>query len=492
MSRWFRVLILFLTVYGLWACSTTEKSNKEKQASGISTVTPEQAEAIAEEAYVFGFPLVLMDVSKQVTTNVSSLEKGKAPINRFAHFKEFPDDRFKDVVTPNADTLYSLAWLDLSAEPLVLSLPDTGKRYYMMPMLDAWTNVFESPGTRTTGNKKGNFAIVGPGWTGKLPNDVKKVQAPTSMVWIVGRTKANGPSDFKAVSSLQDQYLLVPLSQWRGSAYITQNRPSVDGNVDMKTPPIEQVLSMDPMEFYRRLGELMRDNPPASIDAPTIERFKKVGYRPGEFFDASALPDEAQEAVRNGAKNGLNRIKSQAANLDGRKMNGWVFASGLGKYGTEYDKRAAIALIGLGANLDADAIYPRTTVDSDGQRLSGMRNYVIHFPKGQTPPVRGFWSISLYNSDQFFVKNSLHRFAIGDRDRLIYNKDGSLDIYIQSSSPGPLRESNWLPSPREEFNLVMRLYWPQPSALDGKWQIPGVQKSMKTNNLADRGVGEAL
>jgi hypothetical protein len=491
MSLSVRVAVLFLSVYGLWACSSASKNQSENK-SEVVAITPAQAEKIAEDAYVFGFPLVLMDVSKQVSTNVTALEKGRAPINHFAHFKEFPDYRFRDVVTPNADTLYSFSWLDLGAEPIVLSLPDTGKRYYMMPMLDAWTNVFDSPGTRTTGNKKGNFAIVGPGWTGKLPNDVKKIQSPTNLVWMMGRTKTNGPSDYKAVSSLQDQYLLVPLSQWKGTSYITQARPVFDGTIDMKTAPVEQVVKMDAMEFYRRLGELMRDNPPAAADAKIIERFRKVGYRPGEFFDASALPDNIQESLESGAQKGLARIQAQAADIQGKKMNGWIIPTGLGNYGTEYEKRATVALIGLGANLDADAIYPRAIVDADGQKLSGLRNYVIHFPKGQTPPVKGFWSISMYNSDQFFVKNPLNRYAIGDRDKLTYNKDGSLDIYIQSSTPGRARESNWLPSPREEFNLVMRLYWPQPSALDGTWQIPGVQKSMKANNLAGQFAEEAL
>lgn len=491
MSVLLRFVFLILMSIGLWACSSPSKETTAKQA-GIPVVTPEQAERIAEDAYVFGFPLVLMDVSKQVSTNVTTLERGRAPINHFAHHKEFPDDRFRDVVTPNADTLYSMGWLDLAAEPLVLSLPDTGKRYYMMPMLDAWTNVFESIGTRTTGNKKGNFVVVGPGWTGKLPGGLQKVQAPTNLVWILGRTKTNGPSDYKSVSSLQDQYLIVPLSQWSGTAYITQARPTFDATIDMKTAPVEQVVKMDAMEFYRRLGELMRDNPPSAKDSVIIERFKKVGYRPGEFFDASALPDNIQESLHSGAKKGLDRIKAEANEPSGKKINGWVLTTGLGSYGTDYSKRAAVALMGLGANLDADAIYPRTTVDADGERLSGLRNYVIHFPKGQTPPVKGFWSISMYNSEQFFVNNPIKRFAIGDRNKLTYNKDGSLDIYIQSSSPGPQRESNWLPSPREEFNLVMRLYWPQPAAIDGTWKIPGVQKSMKANNLAGQVVQEAL
>jgi hypothetical protein len=260
----------------------------------------------------------------------------------------------------------------------------------------------------------------------------------------------------------------------------------------MKTPPVEQVLNMDPMEFYRRLGELMRDNPPAPADAPIIERFKKVGYHPGEFFDASALPDKNQDALVSGAQNGLTRIRAHAETINGKKINGWNVTSGLGNYGTDYEQRAAVALIGLGAALNEDVMYPRTSVDSDGQRLSGLRNYVIHFRKGETPPVKGFWSISMYNSEQYFVKNPLNRFSIGDQNRLIYNKDGSLDIYIQSSTPGRDRESNWLPAPREEFNLVMRLYWPQPSAVDGTWKIPGVQKSMKANNLAGQFAEEAL
>lgn len=491
MSFRFLYSILICASLGLWACSTPQKDRAPVRA-GVTPVTPEQAEKIAEEAYIFGFPLVLMDLSKQVATNVTTLEKGRAPINHFAHFKEFPDDRFRDVVSPNADTLYSMGWLDLAAEPLVLSLPSTDKRYYMMPLLDGWTNVFESIGTRTTGNKKGNFAIVGPGWTGKLPSGVQKIQAPTNMVWILGRTKTNGPNDYKAVSSLQDRYLIVPLSQWTGDAYITQARPTFDATINMKMPPIEQVEKMDAMEFYRKLGELMRDNPPSDQDSAIIEKFRNVGYRPGEFFDASALPDDIQASLHSGANKGLEKIKSQAREPEGRKVNGWVMATGLGNYGTDYSKRAAVALVGLGANLDADAVYPRTTVDADGDQLTGLRSYVIHFPKGQTPPVKGFWSITMYNSDQFFVKNPIKRFAIGDRDKLVYNKDGSLDIYVQSNSPGPERASNWLPAPREEFNLVMRLYWPQPAAIDGTWKIPGVQKSLEANNLAGQVLEEAL
>ncbi|MFS4459373.1 DUF1254 domain-containing protein [Bdellovibrio sp. HCB2-146] len=484
MKLFARTLIAVICSIGLLSCSTTPEKSSEKIA-GIPRVTPEEAQKVAREAYVYGFPLILMDMTKRISTNVDIPEENRAPLNHFGHMKSFPDDKFRDVVSPNADTLYSIAWLDLSVEPVVLSLPNMGSHYYVMPLLDGWTNVFESLGTRTTGNQKGNFAIVGPGFKGELPRDVRKVEAPTNLVWILGRTKSKGPSDYKAISMLQEQYLLVPLSQWKG-AVESIPRPSIDKTIDMKTSPLRQVAQMDALEFYRRLGELMRDNPPSRQDAAIMSKFKKIGYIPGEFLDTTALPDPTQAALRKGAEEGFAQIKEAAEKLPGKNMNGWVFVSGLGEYGTDYRKRAGVALLGLGANLEQDAIYPRTTVDTDGEKLTGFRNYVIHFKKDQKPPVNGFWSISLYNKEQFFVKNPINRFAIGDRNQLKYNPDGSLDIYIQPTSPGKARESNWLPSPREEFNLVMRMYWPKKAATDGSWEMPGVQKSITANNLAER------
>ncbi|MEN6496618.1 MAG: DUF1254 domain-containing protein [Thermoguttaceae bacterium] len=420
------------------------------------------------EAYVYGFPLVLMEVSKRVMTHVPSPTPSKAPINQFAHMQAFPTPDFKDVVSPNADTLYSSAWLDLSREPIVLHVPDTQGRYYLMPMLDGWTNVFASPGKRTTGTKAGDFAIVGPGWQGTLPAGVREIKAPTTMVWLLGRTQTNGASDFAAVHAIQRQYTLTPLSAF-GNRYSPLPAVPVDPNVDDKTPPVEQVAKMDAATFFGMLADLMVANPPAAADAPMLAKLKQIGVVPGQ------KPDPVQMKSLDAAVKVAQAKMAEAARNPGPLENGWVVRRDLGDYGTDYGKRAVVALIGLGANLSADAIYPYTEVDDEGRPLNGSRRYVIHFAKGQTPPVEAFWSVTMYDSHHFFVANPINRYAIGDRDALRFNPDGSLDLFLQHQSPGKEKESNWLPAPAGNFNLIMRMYWPKPEVLNGTYKIPAVE-----------------
>ena len=436
----------------------------ENRASAKET----SEEDLGVEAYVYGFPLVLMEVSKRVMTHVPSPTPSKAPINQFAHMQAFPTPDFKDVVSPNADTLYSSAWLDLSREPIVLHVPDTQGRYYLMPMLDGWTNVFASPGKRTTGTKAGDFAIVGPGWQGTLPAGVREIKAPTTMVWILGRTQTNGTSDFAAVHAIQRQYTLTPLSAF-GKPYSPPPAAPVDPNVDDKTPPVEQVAKMDAATFFGMLADLMVANPPAAADAPMLAKLKQIGIVPGQ------KPDPAQRKSLDAAVKVAQAKMAEAAKSPGTPENGWVVHRDLGSYGTDYGKRAVVALIGLGANLAADAIYPYTEVGSEGRPLNGSRRYVIHFAKGQTPPVEAFWSVTMYDSHHFFVANPINRYAIGDRDALRFNPDGSLDLFLQHQSPGKEKEANWLPAPAGNFNLIMRMYWPKPEALKGTYKIPAVE-----------------
>jgi len=428
-------------------------------------------QTIARDAYVFGYPLVLMDLSKQVMTHGKSGESDwKAPLNQFAHARSFPDDTFTDVVTPNVDTLYSSAWLDLSQGPVVLSVPDTGGRYYLLEMMDAWTNVFASPGKRTTGTGGGEFAIVGPKWNGELPAGMKKIQAPTDMVWILGRTQTNGKSDYDAVHAIQDQYRLKPLS---GAVNVSL---SVD-SFDYKTPPMDQVLNLSGKDFFERLAALMIANPPSSADKPMIDSLQSIGLISGKSFVASA---EVAKDLEIGKQEGRAAIEKRAKGSMGRDINGWstVDVHGpeeLGSYGTEYLWRAMVALVGLGANLTADAVYPHAMVDSKGQPLTGENKYVLHFDAANLPAVNAFWSLTLYNARQTLVKNPIDRFALGDRDKLSFNVDGSLDILIQNEDPGVEKRSNWLPAPKDGFNLFLRMYWPKPEALSDSWIIPGVQ-----------------
>lgn len=428
----------------------------------------QEMKRLAQDVYVYAYPLVLMDVSKQVMT-------AKQPINRFLHSRSFPDHTFTDVVSPNADTLYSTAWLDLSQEPIVLSVPPMGKRYYLMPMLDGWTNVFASPGTRTTGNGPGNFAIVGPKWNGTLPKGVKEIRSPTEMVWIIGRTQVNGKADFAAVAKLQDQYKLTPLSAWGKPGAVPATPLKIAVSADVKRSPVEQVAAMDAQTFFSRFASLLPDNPTLPDDGVMIFKMRKLGIVAGKPFDMSKLDPAAAMGVGEGAKEALDGIVAAAKNGDETK-SGWIEHLNLGNYRTNYPLRALTAWVGLGANLAEDAVYPMTRVDAAGQPLAGAKKYVLHFDKGQMPPVNAFWSLTMYNEKQFFVANPIGRYAIGDRDRLKFNQDGSLDLYIQNQRPGKDRESNWLPAPKDDFNLIMRLYWPKKPVLDGTWQPPAVRR----------------
>jgi hypothetical protein len=430
----------------------------------------------AIEAYVYGYPLVTMEVTRRVMTNVDKVQSHHAPMGQFANLREYPTPAFKDVTAPNADTLYSAAWVDLSQGPWVLQVPDEHGRYYLMPILEAWTDVFADPGTRTTGTGAGEFVIIGPTWRGELPPGVEQLQPSTNLVWIVGRTYCTGtPEDYAAVHTIQDQYKLVPLSAY-GKPYAPP-AGRVDRSVDMKTPPREQVERMDTISFFKLLAESMKRNPPYEADAPILPRLARVGLVPGWDFDTSKLAfvPNVQEVPRLG----VERIAAHMA-AGGIEMNGWTFLSPAGVYGSDYIQRATIARYGLGANIDQDAVYPSAKVDIAGQPLNGANKYVMRFPKGEMPPVRGFWSVTMYDAQYFFVANPLNRYALSARNTFKADADGTVELFIQANSPGPDKESNWLPAPNGPFVLMMRLYWPKenpPSILDGTWKPPPVTLS---------------
>lgn len=440
-------------------------------------LTEKEATDIGIEAYVYGYPLVTMEMTRRVMTNVAAPQGAHAPMGQFLLMRKYPDAAFKDVTAPNADTLYSTAWLDLAKEPYVLSLPDMDDRYFLMPMLSGWTNVFEVPGKRTTGTKAQIYAITGPNWKGTLPAGAKELKAPTNMVWILGRTYCTGtPEDYKACHAIMDKYQLVPLSSF-GKPYAPP-AGKVDASIDGKTPVREQVHSMDAAAYFSLLAKLMKENPPAKEDAPMVAKLAKIGLVPGQDFDPSKLPAAAAKFIPGTAqKQIMGHFKSA-----GSDVNGWIFTTNTGVYGTDYLQRALITAIGLGANRPQDAVYPTSDVDVDGKPYSGANKYVVHFAKGETPPVNAFWSITMYNAAYFFVDNPLNKYTVSPRNNLKYNADGSLDLYIQNESPGKDKESNWLPAPKDKFVLMMRLYWPKetnPSIINGTWKPAGVKMVAK-------------
>jgi hypothetical protein len=343
-----------------------------------------------------------------------------------------------------------------------------------MPILDAWSEVIASPGTRTTGNRAGDFALTGPRWSGTLPAGVHEIKSKTNLLWFAGRTYTTGtPEDYAAVHAVQDQYSLVPLANF-GKPY-SPPEGTVDPNIEMKTPPRDQVNGMDGGTFYKQLARLMRDNSPYPEDAPMVAKLARLGIT-GDF-DISRVPPDVAQALSRAPEAALKKILAHFPNA-GRLVNGWLLGSGSGHYGTDYLQRAFVAYVGLGGNLPADAYYPIAQVDAQGKPLTGAHDYVMHFGKDDTPPVNAFWSITVYNKGYFMVSNAINRYALSGRDPLKYNEDGSLDLYIQKDAPDPGKMSNWLPTPEGDFLLMMRLYWPKetsPSILNGTWKPPPVE-----------------
>ncbi len=437
-------------------------------------ITAEEAHAIGTEAYVYFYPLVTMDLTRKQLTNVERAGGIQGPVNTFANIAAYPAADMRAVVRPNFDTLYSSAWLDLTKEPVIVSVPDTGGRYYLLPLLDMWTDVFASPGWRTTGTQAGNFLIAPAYWQGSLPAGVQRINAPTPYVWIIGRTKTDGPADYDAVHKIQAGYKATPLSRWGKAAEPVAAK--VDPSINMKTPPKIQVDTMPAEKYFTYAAELLQLHPPHITDEPIIARMKRIGIEPGQSFDFAKLDPAVQKALASAPKEAQRLMKWKVATL-ARVANYWSMNTDtMGVYGNYYLKRAIVAQVGLGANLPEDAIYPLNLGDEAGKPLDGANKYTIRFDKASLPPVSAFWSITLYDREGFQVANALNRFAVSSWMPFQYNDDGSLDLYFQNESPGKNEEANWLPAPKGPFNLTMRLYAPKPDALTGKWNPPPVTR----------------
>jgi len=362
-------------------------------------------------------------------------------------------------------------------------------------MLDGWTDVFQVPGKRTTGTGPQKYAITGPGWKGTLPDGVKEYKSPTSLVWILGRIYCTGtPEDYAAVHKMQDEVSIVPLSSY-GKPY-TPPVGKVDPKIDMKTSVRDQVNAFDTAAYFNLLATLMKDNPPAEADAPMVAKMAKLGVAPGKPFAFDNLDPNVQAALKDVPKQSFEKIMGHFK-AAGEEVNGWLFTTKTGLYGTDYLQRALVTAIGLGANRPQDAVYPTSQANAEGKAYEGTTKYVVtdlhgqskhheasnkyvmHFDKGQMPPVDGFWSLTMYNAEYFFVDNPLNRYTLSARNELKKNADGSVDLYLQYENPGPEKESNWLPTPKGRFIPMLRLYWPKetpPSIIDGTWKIPAIQK----------------
>ncbi|HCL83880.1 MAG TPA: hypothetical protein DIC22_07890 [Chitinophagaceae bacterium] len=465
------IFFLLLFVIGLASCSS-----KPEATAGPGALSKDSVLIIAKAAYMYAVPLALMDITRRKITNTETpVDSRAAPVNQFFISTRFPDAKFTSVVRPNADTYYTSGFLDLTPEPIVLTVPDTRGRYYLLPMLDAFGNVFASPGKRTTGTQADTFLIAGPRWTGTAPAGMKLIKAPGSMVWILGRIQVNNAADGKQyVVPLEKKITMTPLSFF-GKPYTAPK-----GTVDPELPaagPNEQLLNMPTDSFFNDINRLLISNPPAAADSIAMSLFARIGVGPGLKFDLHSFDTATQAGLKQLPeifKNMAHEVMSRGV---AQPVNGWSVAyKGFGNYGTDYDLRAMVCYMGLGANLPEDAVYPMSHVDADGNPYDGANKYILHFEKGEAPPVHAFWSITMYNDQGYFIENPMNRYAIGDRNPLQYNPDSSVDLYIQHVSPGKNRENNWLPAPAGPFNLALRMYWPAEKFLQGNWTPPAVVK----------------
>ena len=454
MKKYFALLmtVIILLSSCLFSSCTIKKTGEDSKSTW----------ELVGEAYTYALPLVIMDATKTSSTNTETPVTGRAPVNQLIHAQKLADAQSKLVVTPNVDTVYTQAWLDLSAEPMVYVMPKAD-RFFNVQVLDAWTN------TTTVLEKAGTYAFTSSGWKGDLPDGVTRVDVPTSMVWLIARVVLSGQEDLPNVYDIQQKMQLMPLSAYeKGGEYMA---PKGTYTVENDFVPVEKVLSMSPKEFFDTANTLMLANPPAAADADVLKKFATINVGPGMAFDTSILTEDAAASWKEMLQRLREKLVADAEKYS-VKLGQWkYFDAPIGDFGTEYNYRALVALAGLGANTVNVAIYPKTNIDDTGAVLTGEKNYVMHFDTLPPTLEGGFWSVTAYGSDDFLIENPIDRYCVNDRSDFKCNEDGSLDITLSKKQPEDT--SNWLPVSDGEFHLYMRIYTPDMTALKN-WNPPVV------------------
>jgi hypothetical protein len=441
-------------------------------------ITPKQAKAIAEEAYIFAFPMI--DHYKMMFATAMYKESGayEAPFNVLFNNAKLNGPQDTIIVRPNNDTFYSGVFLDLSKQPQILSVPAiTDGRYYSFQIIDMYTHNIDYVGTRKTGFDAGNYMFVGPYWDGETPKGITKViKAEGNYLLALGRTQVFSLKDFETAQAVMAQYSIVSYNKFMGKAEaeVMSTPPAI--------PPYNPV-NVKNENFISYLNALMTQGKIHPTEKELFTKFAKIGIVPGEAFNSDAYAPEIIKAINEGIASASEKIIAESAKL-GERKNGWQLVSGA--FGTreamqgKYLTRAAAAYFGLYGNDLEEAFYPETTFDADNEVIDGSKhNYVLHFDADELPPVNAFWSISMYKlPEQLFMENEINRYIISSNtEGLKYNADGSLDIYIQKENPGKDKESNWLPANNGELSLQTRMYWPKPESLEPLYVLPQVEKN---------------
>jgi hypothetical protein len=474
-----RIPILSITTVLLMSACAKDGAAPSSQTA-VQAPTPKEATAIAEEAYIYAFPMM----ENYRTMYVQAVDRAApgyvAGFNELVHKTELLGPEFKDIVRPNNDTMYSFAWLDLRAQPVVITVPEIKNRYYSVQLIDMFTHNFDYIGTRATGTEAGSYLIAGPGWDGTKPGDAKAVfQSESSFVYCVIRTEVGGPDDVAAVVSLQKRYRLTPMNVFLGRT----GAPVAPGITFPRYNPSRAKSAA----FVDLLNFLLTEVVIVPEEEELMGRFLRIGIRAGAQSASRSLSPELRDALEEGVGRGMAAIEKAAydpSQLQGvalREGHGWRGMAGMFGPGTlmrtRYLARAVAAMIGLYGNDVEEAYYPVGNSDASGDPLDGSKQqYVMRFEKDELPAVDAFWSMTMYGlPDQLMVPNPIGRYSIGDRSKLAYGKDGSLTIYIQRESPGEKKSSNWLPAPEGAFSLQFRMYLPKPESLDPLYLPPAVQ-----------------
>ncbi|MCL2802615.1 MAG: DUF1254 domain-containing protein [Micrococcales bacterium] len=434
--------------------------------------------SVVFDAYTYVFPLVMMDATRETSTNTVQADAARAPINQISHSDQLVDASYKTVVTPNVDTVYSKAWLDLSQTAMVFHKPEAD-RFLSVELLDAYTNSAAILGTGGDTQEARTYALVGPSWTGSLPDDLTRVDLPTESVFMVVRTLVKGEADLVNVRALQDQMWLMPLADY-SSGFDTYQAPDGAYSAESDFVPVEHVLSLSPQEFFDRANALLALNPPPGQDEAALTAMEGIGVGPDLAFDAVALGSDYQDRWQTMLDDAAARWMEQSQQYK-QQWGAWeFFGAPIAEFGTSYAFRALVALDGLGANPVSVAIYPMAPTDDAGEILDGTNNYVVHFAPDQLPPVEqyGFWSVTAYGEDDFLIDNELGRYSINDRSEFVLGDDGALDILVQAERPSnEAMVGNWLPVKQEQFHLYLRIYLPAEAAQNGSWSAPSITVS---------------
>lgn len=461
------ILIISICFISLSAC-TTEKENVD--------TTNDLDWGVVEDSYNYVLPLVMVNTTKEKMTNIVTSSGTQAPINQLAHAKELANAKSLNVVTPNTDTIYSQAFLDLTDTAMVLVKPKVD-RFVTIQVMDAYTNTVRILGTGGDTQDHSKYLFTGPDYKGDVPSDMKQVALPQNMAWILIRTLSKGLDDVKNIHAIQDEFQLLPLEDYQIGGDNLPQEGVYDEKLDFV--PVKHVLQMTPQEYFDTANRLMLENPSTEIDNDIMKAMATINVGPGKIFQVDALGENVGDKWKNMILNLEANLSKDCQNFRVNKGQWKYFGEPISEFGKEYSYRALVSLGGLGANPIKDAIYLRGDLDQKGDQINGKEKYMIHFEKDGLPKTQdnGFWSITAYNSANFLIDNPLNRYDINDRDNFIFNEDGSLDIIVQTDAPADSSmENNWLPISEDDVHLFMRIYLPHEDVISEKWQAPTIIK----------------